>query len=88
MSKIYYKHTFEYDDNCGNLVKTTIYQKVNDITNTEEFYNEDANIIHLQGPINYMIMLGMILRGIPVPSIETTSITYSEFNKIFNSSSN
>lgn len=83
MSRSYYKHKFKYDDNCGNLVETIIYQEVNNITDTERFYNKRGNIIETSGPTSYINMLGAILCGVLSETIETTTISFGEFNSIF-----
>lgn len=48
MSKLYYKHKFKYDDNCGNLEEAIIYQEINNITDTETYYNDKGNIIMIK----------------------------------------
>lgn len=85
MSILYYKYKFKYDDNYGNLQETVIYQEVNNTTDTETFYNDKGNIIETNGSTSYIIKLGTILRGVPSNDIEMTTISYKDFNNIFNS---
>lgn len=85
MSKLYYKYKFQYDDNCGNLKEAIIYQEVNNTTDTETFYNDKGNIIKASGSTSYIFRLGAILRGVPSNDMEITTVSYSDFNSIFNS---
>lgn len=85
MSRLFYKYKFQYDDNCGNLQEAVIYQKVNNTTDTEIFYNDKGDIIQVSGSTSYIIRLGAILRGVPSDDIEMTTISYNDFNSIFNS---
>lgn len=85
MSIRYYKYKFKYDDNCGHLKETVIYQQINNSTNTETYYNDKGNIIELNGTTDYMNKLGYILSIIPDKDIEVSSISYEEISSIFGS---
>lgn len=85
MSRLCYKHKFKYDDNCGNLEEAIVYQEINNITDTETYYNDKGNIIEISGTSDYMMKLGAILCNIPSEDIKTTAISFIQFKSIFDS---
>lgn len=85
MSIRYYKYKFKYDDNCGHLQETVIYQQINNSNNIETYYNDKGNIIELNGTTDYMNKLGYILSITPDKDIEVSSISYEEISSIFSS---
>ena len=85
MSIRYYKYKFKYDDNCGHLQGTVIYQQINNSNNIETYYNDKGNIIELNGTTDYMKKLGYILSITADKDIEVSSISYEEISSIFDS---